>query len=455
MSDGARDRRYIEVTSRTTAITVVGANLLTVMTVVAVWGDWLAIALLVGVQIALVPFNVWIDRRLGRWGVARAEVLRNAVNLSGVLVCGVFAGWPFPIWFWMLFVALSFDQFRPRVFWTILLSFMVVQVVAGLLSGGPWIYAACFAAFALFCSQTTAARLGVIRHMLVRADHDRAELEAAHAETRAAHEQLLEQTRVREQMEVELRQAQKLESVGPPGRRRRARDQHAGAVRQRQRHFLRDAIDDLVRADRAPTRERCARSPAGVAGEAAAARRRGRARRRPRLPRSSTCRRRSTRSLEGLDRVATIVRSMKEFAHPDQKEMAPVDLNQAIQQHADHRAQRVQVRGRRRDRPRRPAAGQLPRRRGQPGACSTSSSTPRTRSRTSSRAAASLGRIAVRTRREGDDVVIAIGDTGGGIPPQIRDAHLRSRSSPPRRSAAAPGRAWPSPARWCRSTAAA
>jgi signal transduction histidine kinase len=37
------------------------------------------------------------------------------------------------------------------------------------------------------------------------------------------------------------------------------------------------------------------------------------------------------RALEGLDRVATIVRSMKEFAHPDQKEMAAADLNQAIE----------------------------------------------------------------------------------------------------------------------------
>jgi signal transduction histidine kinase len=37
-----------------------------------------------------------------------------------------------------------------------------------------------------------------------------------------------------------------------------------------------------------------------------------------------------TRSLEGLDRVAVIVRSMKEFAHPDRKEMIAVDLNQAL-----------------------------------------------------------------------------------------------------------------------------
>jgi signal transduction histidine kinase len=31
------------------------------------------------------------------------------------------------------------------------------------------------------------------------------------------------------------------------------------------------------------------------------------------------------------------------------------------------------------------------------------------------------GRITVRTRRDGDDALIAITDTGGGIPPAIRD----------------------------------
>ena len=37
------------------------------------------------------------------------------------------------------------------------------------------------------------------------------------------------------------------------------------------------------------------------------------------------------RCLDGLARVNTIVRSMKEFAHPAQHEMAPIDLNHAIQ----------------------------------------------------------------------------------------------------------------------------
>jgi PAS domain S-box-containing protein len=37
------------------------------------------------------------------------------------------------------------------------------------------------------------------------------------------------------------------------------------------------------------------------------------------------------RCVEGLERIAIIVRSMKEFAHPARKEMAVVDLNRAIQ----------------------------------------------------------------------------------------------------------------------------
>jgi len=36
------------------------------------------------------------------------------------------------------------------------------------------------------------------------------------------------------------------------------------------------------------------------------------------------------RALDGVKRVATIVRAMKDFAHPDQREMAPADLNQGL-----------------------------------------------------------------------------------------------------------------------------
>jgi two-component system NtrC family sensor kinase len=38
-----------------------------------------------------------------------------------------------------------------------------------------------------------------------------------------------------------------------------------------------------------------------------------------------------TRSSDGISRIATIVRAMKEFAHPDQRDKSPADLNRAIQ----------------------------------------------------------------------------------------------------------------------------
>ena len=37
-----------------------------------------------------------------------------------------------------------------------------------------------------------------------------------------------------------------------------------------------------------------------------------------------------TQTLDGVTRVATIVRAMKEFAHPEGKEMAAADLNRAL-----------------------------------------------------------------------------------------------------------------------------
>jgi len=36
------------------------------------------------------------------------------------------------------------------------------------------------------------------------------------------------------------------------------------------------------------------------------------------------------RCADGLNRVTTIIRSLKEFAHPSEREMSPVDLNRAI-----------------------------------------------------------------------------------------------------------------------------
>ncbi len=125
------------------------------------------------------------------------------------------------------------------------------------------------------------------------------------------------------------------------------------------------------------------------------------------------------RAREGLGRVAAIVRSMKEFAHPDRKEMAQVDLNQAVSSTlviatneykyvADVETE----------------WGEIP-----PVNCYAGEINQVVLNLIVNAAHAigdvvrgtdTKGTIRVRTRLLDDQVEIAIGDTGKGIPPEVR-----------------------------------
>ena len=125
-------------------------------------------------------------------------------------------------------------------------------------------------------------------------------------------------------------------------------------------------------------------------------------------------------SIEGVGRVASIVRAMKEFAHPDQKEMVATDLNRALQatlavaRNEYKYVAEVST-----------ELGDLPLVTCHPGdvnqvflnvlvnaAHAIGDKVQGTGGR---------GRIGVTTRVDGDAVVVAISDTGGGIPEAIHD----------------------------------
>jgi signal transduction histidine kinase len=124
--------------------------------------------------------------------------------------------------------------------------------------------------------------------------------------------------------------------------------------------------------------------------------------------------------LEGLGRIATIVRSMKEFAHPDQTEKVPADLNQAIRSTlviANNEYRYVAELA--------THLGELPLvecRLGEINQVILNLIVNATHAIADVvKDTGRLGKITVRTRLDGADVEISIQDTGAGIPAALRD----------------------------------
>jgi signal transduction histidine kinase/HPt (histidine-containing phosphotransfer) domain-containing protein len=125
-------------------------------------------------------------------------------------------------------------------------------------------------------------------------------------------------------------------------------------------------------------------------------------------------------SLEGLGRIATIVRSMKEFAHPDQAQQSLADLNQAIRSTlviANNEYKYVAEMD--------AQFADLP-----PVPCYLGEVNQVILNLlvNASHAISDVvkdsgqrGKISVRTRLDGNEVEISIGDTGTGIPEAARD----------------------------------
>jgi signal transduction histidine kinase len=244
------------------------------------------------------------------------------------------------------------------------------------------------------------------------------DLERARNEAQAATRTLSLEMAARAKVELELWQAQKLESVGRLA---------AGVAHEINTPvqfvgdnvcFVRSAVEDLARlteryraVQRSVLQGAPARAAALVAQEVEESVRLGRLL--DNLPRAIDA------SLEGLDRIAAIVRSMKEFAHPGQREMAPVDLNLAIANTLTIARNEYKYVA-----DVHTSLGELPPVVGHGGdLCQVLLNIVVNAAHAVADQVGDSGRrgtIGVRTWAEGETVKIAISDTGGGIPEAIQ-----------------------------------
>jgi signal transduction histidine kinase len=322
--------RYIDVTSRLNKLNAIGAGAISLLTLIERWGNWRHVAMIVGVNGLVIPWNTLVTLvLLKRVGLVMGEVLRTLVNIGTSVWLAYYLDWPIACWLWLPFVAVAFDHMNVRLAAGITAAFCIVFDALAIYDGRHWRHPLAFTLLAVFCSLISKVRFDELRAMVIRSDDQMRQIADAHANLSKASGRLRDEMNARQHAEVELRHAQKLEAVGRLA---------AGIAHEINTpvqfvgdniRFLKEANDDILLliehyrsalervADDAFKAELIAdvnqaEDDADLSYLV------------QHLPRALGA------TQEGLERIATIVRSMKEFAHPNQSEMVAMDLNQGI-----------------------------------------------------------------------------------------------------------------------------
>ncbi len=206
-SHATTEGRYASVMRRLTPVDSAAAVVIQVLTMVALWHDGTKAAVSLASFFAVMPLNIVATLFVvPRWGAARTDMVRNAVNIVIGVSVNHFTGWPLPVWMWLPYAGLTYMA-SPAGSWALLLSMCASYGLVAMHDGVPWMIPLACVTFALIARVVSNGRVAVVREIAERAEAQRAQLDMAL-------EQLKHEAAAREGVERELAQAHKLESVG-------------------------------------------------------------------------------------------------------------------------------------------------------------------------------------------------------------------------------------------------
>ncbi|HYI00347.1 sensor histidine kinase [Hyalangium sp.] len=337
-----------------------------VLLVASVWGRWRDIILLTGVFVLLVGFNVLVAKQFFSERARTVDAARLIINLLANFVFGHFSDWQLPVWLYLPLNVLWIDTHLARWFRYVVFGLILLTGIVAVLEGCSPLVPLVFIVISALVYGISNARVALLKIVLERLAQRHQELARAHEELAQAHQRGREQDR--------------LSSLGMLA---------AGIAHEINNplSYVKSNVNALYRDLRAQ------KELPEVLGEYVT----------EVLP----------ATLDGIQRIATIVSDLRRFARGDPEPMVEYDLNEEIQAALRITHGRIEARCKVEL-----ELGPLPRMMGKP---QQMAQVVINLLINAAQAMKEHGKIAISTRQEGEEVVMVVRDTGQGMSPEVLD----------------------------------